>query len=330
MMRRREFITLLGGAAAWPLTARAQPPRRMPRVGMLMSGRAEDPQTVTRVSTLRRAFSDLGWTEGRNVEFVIRYGSADADRMRLSATQLVEASPDVILGQSVSGAKALFQATRTIPVVFLLVSDPVGSGTVQSFARPGGNFTGFSYYEPGMSGKCIEFLRDLNPKITKLAVLFNPDMALNVEFFLRPLELAARNYNVSVARHGVRNAQEIEQAFDVASRESGNALFLFPETYTLSQRKLIIAQAQQHKLPAIYPFKVFAIDGGLMSFGANVLEQHRQAASYVDRILRGDRAADLPVQAPTKFEFVINLKTAKALGLEVPPMLLTRADEVIE
>ncbi len=327
-IKRREFITLLGGAAAaWPLAARAQQPDRVRRVGVLM-GISDDPEGQARVAVFRQALAALGWTEGRNVQFIYRWSAGDVVHARQFAKELLDLRSDVILANSTPIAVAVRDVTRTTPTVFVQVSDPVTAGVVQSLARPGSNLTGFTNFEPSIASKWLELVKRVAPKITRVAYLFNPNTA--PLFYARAVETAAPLLSVKPFAAEVHNTAEMEGVIEQVARESASALLVLPDLFTATNRQSIIAIAAHHRLPAVYPFRYFVASGGLMSYGIEMLDTYRQAASYVDRILRGERPADLPVQQPTKYELVLNLKTAKALGLEIPPSVLARADEVIE
>ena len=327
-IKRREFMILLGGAAvAWPLAARAQQPDRVRRVGVLM-GIADDPEGQARVMVFKQALHALGWTEGRNVQFIYRWSAGDVVHARQFAKELLDLRSDVILANTTPIAVAVRDATRTTPTVFVQVSDPVTAGVVQSLARPGGNLTGFTNFEPSIASKWLELLKLVAPNISRAAYLFNPDTA--PLFYARAVETAAPVLSVKPSAAAVHNADEMERAIEQFARASDGALLVLPDLFTATNRRSIVALAARHRLPAVYPARYFAASGGLMSYGIELLETYRQAASYVDRILKGERPNDLPVQQPTKFEFVINLKTAKALGLTVPHSMLQRADELIE
>ena len=327
-IRRREFIILLGtAAAAWPLPARAQQPDRVRRVGVLM-GIADDLEGQARIAVFRQALQALGWSEGRNVQFIYRWSGGDVAHARQFAKELVDLRSDVILANSTPIAAAVSETTRTTPTVFVQVSDPVTAGVVQSLARPGGNLTGFTNFEPSMASKWLELVKGIAPNITRVAYLFNPDTAPLL--YRRAVEAAAPLLSIKPFAAEVRNADEMEGVIEQFAREPDCALLALPDLFTTTNRQSIIALAALHRLPAVYPFRYFVASGGLMSYGIETLETYRQAASYVARILKGENPGDLPVQAPTKYELVINLKTAKALGLEIPPTLLARADEVIE
>jgi putative tryptophan/tyrosine transport system substrate-binding protein len=326
-MKRREFIILLGSAAAWPVAAGAQQPDRVRRVGVLM-GISDDPEGQARVAVFRQALAALGWTEGRNVQFIYRWSAGDVVHARQFAKELLDLRSDVILANSTPIAVAVRDITRTIPTVFVQVSDPVTAGVVQSLARPGNNLTGFTNFEPSIASKWLELVKRVAPSITRVAYLFNPNTA--PLFYARAVETAAPLLSLNPFAAEVHNAAEVEGVIEQVAREPGSALIVLPDLFTATNRQSIIGLAAHYRLAAVYPFRYFVASGGLMSYGIEMLETYRQAASYVDRILKGERPSDLPVQQPTKFEFVINLKTAKVLGLDVPPTLLARADEVIE
>ena len=328
MIGRREFITLLGGAAAgWPLAARAQQGERMRRIGLLMTTVADDPESLARVGAFLQGLRDLGWTDGRNVRIEYRWGSGNADRIRKSAAELVALAPDVILANGTSAMGPLQQATRSLPIVFVNVSDPVNSGFIASLARPGGNATGFSALEYSFGGKLLEMLKQISPGLTRAAVIRDPSIASG-SGQLGAIQAVGSLLGVGVSPIDARS--DIERAVTDFARSPNGGLIVPASTPVIVRRQLIITLAARHKLPAIYAYRFFAVDGGLGSYGADSTDTFRQAAGYVDRILKGEKPADLPVQAPTKYELVVNLKTAKALGLTVPPTLLARADEVIE
>jgi putative ABC transport system substrate-binding protein len=329
MIRRRDFITLLGGAAAaWPLAVRAQQAERVRRIGVLV-GLAEDPEGRARIAAFQQALAQLGWTIGRNVRIDTRWGAGDADRIRTYAAELVVLAPDVILGSGSSVVGPLLQATRTVPIVFTQTADPVGAGFVDSLARPGGNATGFTLSEYGMGGKWLEVLKEIAPSATRAAVLRDSAIAQGIGLW-GAIQTAAPSFGIEVSPVNVRDAPEIERAVAVFARSPNGGLIVTGSGLAIIHRDLIIALAARHKLPAVYFQRHFVAAGGLISYGPDAIDPHRRAADYVDRILKGEKPAELPVQNPTKFELVINLKTAKALGLEIPPSLLARADEVIE
>jgi putative ABC transport system substrate-binding protein len=330
-MRRREFITLLGGAAAWPVAVRAQQSGPVRRIGMLIGYAENDPETQARLLAFRQGLDRLGWTEGHNALIDYRFAPANPEQAQHFAKELVALRPDVLVGNSTPATAALLAETRTIPIVFVGVSDPVGSGLVTSIARPNGNTTGFTNFEPSLIGKWLEMLREIAPGITRAAVLFNPATAPDGgAFFLTPFDQIARSLAIEPIAARVNNDTEIESAFAEVGRKTGGSVIVMPDAFTTVHRQLIILLAARHGLPAIYPYRYEAADGGLLSYGVDTVDLLRRAAPYVDRILRGERPGDLPVQAPTKFELVVNLKAAKAIGLTIPESFLVRADEVIE
>jgi ABC-type uncharacterized transport system substrate-binding protein len=328
-MRRRTFITLLGGAAAWPLAARAQQSDRMRRIGVLMDLAADDPEGRVRLAVFRAELSRLGWADGGNTRIDIRWGAGVANRMREFAEELVALMPDAILASGSPSVGALQQSTMKLPVVFASVVDPVGAGFVASLARPGGNITGFMLLEYSIGTKWLELLKDVEPRVSRVAVLRDPTLASGSGQF-GAIQAVASSFGVELSPIGMRNAGEIEDAVNAFARGAKGGLIVTASTLATLHRELIVALASRHRLPAVYSNRLFVTGGGLLSYSPDRIDQFRQAAAYVDRILKGEKPADLPVQAPTKFEFVINLKTAKALGLELPPTLLARADEVIE
>jgi putative tryptophan/tyrosine transport system substrate-binding protein len=327
-MKRREFITLLGGAAAWPLAARAQQGERVRRIGWL-TGIADDSMTQARLATFLETLQQLGWTEGQNVQVDRRWGGGDADRIRKYAAELATLNPDVLLATGAPATQQLLRATRTVPIVFVLVPDPVGSGFVESLSRPGGNATGFMQFEYGLSGKWLELLKEIAPGVTRAAVLRDPALPAGIGSFAI-IQSVAQSVGVDVSPISVRDAAEIERAISAFARSSNGGLIVTPSALARVHINLIITLAARHKLPAVYWDRPSVASGGLISYGANDIDPFRRAAGYVDRILKGENPADMPVQAPTKYELVINLRTAKALGLTVPATLLARADEVIE
>jgi putative tryptophan/tyrosine transport system substrate-binding protein len=330
-MKRRAFITLLGGAAAaWPLAATAQQSERMRRIGVLMHLPENDPEAQARVRALLQGLQELGWIEGRNVRIDYRFGAADVDSSRRYAAELIALAPDVIQASGTGPMAALHEATRTVPIVFAQVPDPVNAGFVDSLARPGGNATGFSVFEEyGSSGKWLELLKEIAPQVTRVAVLRDPTIAAGIGQ-TGAIQSVAPSLGVQVSPVGVRDASEIERAIAAFGHGTNGGLIVLGAPLAIMQRDLISTLAARHRLPAVYPVHLFVVAGGLTSYGPDSIDPYRRVAGYVDRILKGEKPADLPVQNPTKFELVINLKTAKALGLEVPPTLIARADEVIE
>jgi len=327
-MRRRDFITLLGSAAAvWPVATRAQQSERMRRIGVLMNISADDPEAQSRMTAFVQGLQQSGWTDGRNIRIDTRWAAGDADRYHRYAEELLALAPDVILASATPSVQALQQATRTVPIVFANVGDPVGMGLVESVARPGGNTTGFSAFDLGFGAKWLELLKEIAPRLTRVAVL--RDLTIGPAQ-LSAIQAVAPSFGVELSPVGVRDADEIERTIAAFARSSNAGMIVTASTSALIHRRLIVMLAARHRLPAVYSYRYFATTGGLMSYGVNPIDMYRRAASYVDRILRGEKPADLPVQAPTKYELVINLKTAKALDLEVPDRLLARADEVID
>jgi putative tryptophan/tyrosine transport system substrate-binding protein len=329
-IKRRDFITLIGGAAAaWPLAAGAQPPERMRRIAILMLT-ADDADGQARITALREGLEKLGWTEGRNLRIDTRWAAGDTDRMRTYVTELVQANPDAILANGSPAVAALRQETRSIPIVFAAVIDPLGQGFVSNLARPGSNITGFTNMEFTVLGKMLELLKGMAPSITRAAALFNPTTGFYVPGYLRLFEASSPSLGIELAAAPVHDVSEIEDTIAKLGHEPGGSLIVPPEAFTITHHKLITASTARHRLPTIYAYRSFVAEGGLMSYGPDPHDIFRRAASYVDRILRGEKPSELPVQQPTKFEFAVNLKTAKALGLEMPPNLLALADEVIE
>jgi putative tryptophan/tyrosine transport system substrate-binding protein len=329
-LKRREFITLLGSAAAtWPLAAHAQQRERVRRIGVLTNLASDDPEAQVRNTAFAQTLAQLGWAVGQNLHIEYRWAAGDAERIRRYAAELVALTPDVILTTGAAGVGPLLQATRTVPVVFVLVPDPVGAGFVDSLARPGGNATGFVQFEYGISGKWLELLKEIAPGVARVAVLRDPAIA-GGQGQVAAIQAVAPSFGMEVTPINVRDTGEMERAIGAFARSPNAGLILTGSALATVHRKLIINLAARHKLPAVYTSRYFVTDGGLISYGIHFLDQYRQAAGYVDRILRGEKPADLPVQAPTKFELVINLKTARALGLTVPPTVLAIADEVIE
>jgi ABC-type uncharacterized transport system substrate-binding protein len=328
-VKRRDFITLLGGAAAaWPVAARAQQGERVRRIGVLVARAADDPVAQRRVLAFAQALAQSGWTDGRNVRIDIRWGAGNAERYRRYAEELVALAPGVIVADGSAVVGSLLQATRTVPIVFVLVADPVGAGFVETLARPGSNVTGFMLYEYGIGGKWLELLKDIAPRVERVAFLRNPAIAAGSGAF-GAMQASAPSLGLEVRPINVRDAGEIERAITSFARPGNGALIVAGGAWAALQRE-VIKLAARHRPPALYSDHAFATEGGLIAYGPDRVDQFRRAADYVDRILKGEKPADLPVQAPTKYEMVINLKTAKTLGLEVPPTLLARADEVIE
>ena len=328
-MKRREFIALLGGAAVWPLAGRAQQPEQTRRIAALMALAADDPDGPPRFTAFLQGLQELGWVEGRNVRIEPRWAAGAADRFRTDAAELVAFVPNVILANGTPAVAALQQLTRTIPIVFVNVIDPVGAGFVPSLARPGGNTTGFTLFEYSISSKWIETLKQIAPHIKRVGVLRDSTIASGIGQFA-VIQAVAPSFGVELIPVGVSDPGEIERAVAAFARDSNGGLIVTLSTLAVVHRDLIIALAARHGLPAVYGGRLFATGGGLMSYGPDLVEPYRRAASYVDRVLKGEKPADLPVQAPTKYELVINLKTAKALGLDIPATVLARADEVIE
>jgi putative tryptophan/tyrosine transport system substrate-binding protein len=329
-MRRRELITLLSGAAAaWPFAVRAQQGERMRRIGVLLPAAADDAVYQTRMAAFLRGLQQLGWTDGRNVRIDIRWAAGNADLIRKYAGELVALEPDVVMAFTSGAVPPLQQVTHTIPIVFAIVADPVGAGYVESLARPGGNVTGFTTFEYAVGGKWLELLKEIAPRTARVAVLRDSAIAAGPAEF-GAIQAVASSLGVELRPVDMRNADEIERAIAVFAASSNGGLIITGSTAATVHRELIIALAARHRLPAVYYARYYVTGGGLMSYGPDIVDQCQRAAGYIDRILKGDKPADLPVQAPTKYELVINLKTATTLGLEVPPSLLARADEVIE
>jgi putative ABC transport system substrate-binding protein len=325
-MQRRQFITLLGGAATWPLAARAQQNERIRRIGVLMPFAKDNPEGQARIAAFLQELQRLGWTDGRNLQIEYRWETGD---LRKAATELMAFSPDVILASTTPAVAALQQATSTVPIVFAQVADPVSGGFVASLARPGGNITGFTNIEYNIGAKWLELLKEIAPHVTRVGVIRDPTVTTSIGQFAA-VQSAARSFGVEVSPLGGRDATDIEHTITEFARGSNCGLISVATPLMLNSRSLIIALAARHRLPATYPFRFFVVDGGLICYGPDSISPHRQAAGYVDRILKGEKPGEMPVQAPSKYELVINLKTAKALGLTVPPALLARADELIE
>jgi len=328
-MKRREFITLLGASAAWPLAARAQQGERVRRIGVLMSTAVDDPQDPARLAGFAQGLQELGWTIGRNLRIDYRWGASSPDNARKYAAELVALAPDVMLASGTIALAAVQQIRHTTPIVFVNLIDPVSGGFVESLARPGGNTTGFLLFEYGISGKWLELLKEIAPRVTRVAVLRDPTQSGGTGQ-LGAIQSAASQLGVEFRPVGVRDAREIERSITDFGRGSNGGLIVTAGTQAREHRELIIGLAALHRLPAVYFNRLFVEAGGLISYGADTIDPLRRAANYVDRILKGEKPADLPVQAPTKFELIVNLKTAKALGLEIPTTVLASADEVIE
>jgi putative ABC transport system substrate-binding protein len=331
-MRRRDFIRVIGGAAVLrPFAARAQQAGVVRRVGMLSSLAESDAESQALVAALHQALAEFGWVDGRNLRIDHRWAAGDPRRLTAFAKELLGLQPDVVVGHTTPSVIALRNDTETIPIVFVQISDPIGTGFITNLARPGGNITGFTNFESSMGGKWVEILKEIAPGVTRIALLFNPETAPYVtSYYQGPFEAAAPLFGVQPSVNPVHNDLEVESAITVLGREPGGGLIVMPDGFNIVHRERIIALAARHKLPVIYPYRFAVTEGGLVSYGTDVTDLFRRAASYVDRILRGTKPADLPVQAPVKFELVINLKTAKALGLTVPMTLQAGADEVIE
>jgi len=337
-MTRRAFILGLAGAAVgaaksplWPCVAHAQPrDNKVRRLGVLMALAAEDPEARMRVSAFEQGLRELGWHDGRNIHIDYRWAPDDPERLRRAAGALTAAAPDLILATSTPVLAALRKESTRLPIVFVQVTDPIGNGFVPNLARPGGNITGFTSFEFAIGGKWLQTLKEVAPALTRAAVVFNPHTAPYAEAFLRPIEAAGRTFGVEATAAPAADAAAIEAAITAFARAPHGGLIVLPDVSTVNHRDLIIALAARHRLPAIYPYRFYAVSGGLISYGTEMADVFRRVAGYVDRILKGEKPADLPVQGPTKFETVVNLKTAKGLGLENSPMLLARADEVIE
>jgi putative ABC transport system substrate-binding protein len=330
-MRRRQFLTLLGSMAiSWPAEVLAQKSDRVRRIGALMGFAAGDAAGLRRARMFTQALQELGWTDGQNAKIDYRWPDGDVEQIHVGAKELVGSRPDVLVGTGQAQALALEQATRTIPIVFIMSGDPVDQSIVEGLARPGGNATGFFTTEPSTGGKWLELLKEVVPGLRRVAVIFNPDSAPAGRSYLHSIENAAASFSVDAIGNPVHDTADIDRALHSLSRESGGGLIMLPDAFTLSHRKQIIELAARYRLPAIGATRDFTDDGGLLTYGANPFELYQRAASYVDQLLKGANPANLPVQAPTKFALVINLKTAKALGLTVPTTLLARADEVIE
>jgi putative ABC transport system substrate-binding protein len=330
-LHRREFITLLGGVATWPRAAHAQQAERLRRIAVLMPLTADDPLGQARIVALREGLGKLGWIEGRNIRIDTRWmTTGDVESMQRFAKELVALQPDLIVTQSTPITATVLQETRTIPIVFALVADPIGSGFVANFAQPGGNVTGFVTMVPSMASKWLELLKEIAPRVARVAFLFNPATATYFEYWLNPFKAAADSFAVDAIEAPVRDRSELESVIAEQGRAPNGGLIVMPDTFTDAHRVEITSLAAHYRLPAVYPYRQFTAVGGLLSYGDDLIDNFRRAPAYVDQILKGEKPRELPVQAPVKFELLINLKTAKVLGLTVPPALLARADEVIE
>jgi putative ABC transport system substrate-binding protein len=330
-LKRREFVALLGGAAvAWPLAARAQQADRMRRIGVLMSGDWSVPQPYAGFAAFREGLQKLGWAEGRNLRIDTRWPAGNVEAMQRFAKELVAQHPDLILSATTPTTAALLQQTRTIPIIFVIVADPVGSGLVASFPRPGGNVTGFTVMEPTLAGKWLELLKEIAPRVSRVALLFNPTTATYAEAYLKPFKAAAASFAIEAIAAPVRDAAALEQAVAAQARDLNGGVIVMPDGFTTRHRAEITSLAARYRVPAVYPYRYFTELGGLLSYGNDPEDNWRRAVTYADRILKGATPSELPVQAPVKFLLAINIKTAKGLGLDVPWQLQQRADEVIE
>jgi putative ABC transport system substrate-binding protein len=331
-VKRREFITFLGGAvAAWPLAARAQHTNLIRRIGMLMAYAEGDREGQAFINAFREELQKLGWTDGRNIRIDIRWARpGDPELRQRFAKEIIALNPELILSHGTPNTAALAKQTRTIPIIFVNVTDPIKGGFVASFPRPGGNVTGFTHYEPTLASKWLELLKEVAPRVTKVAFLFNPTTAPYFEYYLTPFKAAARSLGMEAIVAPVHDRVEFESIIAAQAHEPKGGLILIPDTFTSAHRKEIVTLAARHHVAAVYPLPFFTSQGGLLSYGIDTRDQYRRAATYADRVLKGEKPSELPVQLPVKYELVINLKTAKALGLAVPPALLARADKVIE
>jgi putative ABC transport system substrate-binding protein len=329
-MRRREFITLLGSAAAWPLAARAQQAERVRRVGALIAFAESDPEYQAHVGVFRDGLQKLGWTEGRNIQIDYRWAGPELDVIQRFAKELVALHPELILSSSTSTTAALLQQTRTVPIIFAVAVDPIGSGFVASLSRPGGNVTGFINLDPNMVGKWLELLKEIAPSVTRVAAVYHPETAPYFEIYVHPFKTAAQSLGVEAIVAPVRDMSEFESVCAAQARQPNGAIVLVPDPYMLAHRSEVTSVAARHRLPAVYYNRTFVDAGGLLSYGNDIRDNYRRAATYVDRVLKGEKPSELPVEFPVKFELMLNLKTAKTLGLNVPVHLQQIADEVVE
>jgi putative ABC transport system substrate-binding protein len=330
-MKRREFIAILGGAATWPLAALGQQPERMRRVGVLMAHPESDPEFQDYVSAFRDGLRKLGWTEGRNIRLDFRWGALDdAEVRQRSAKELIALQPDLIVTQNTPPTAAMLQQTHTIPVIFVIVADPVGSGFVKSLPRPGGNATGFTIMEPTIASKWIELLKEMSPQVTRAALMFNPATTPYADIYVKPFKSAASSFGLNATSAVVHDTAELETVMAAQAREPNSGLVVMPDGFLNVHRTQLIALAARHRLPTVYPWRFFVEEGGLLSYGSEMRDEFKDAASYADRILKGEKPTDLPVQAPTKYELILNMTTAKALGLNVSQQFQQLADKIIE
>jgi putative ABC transport system substrate-binding protein len=330
-MRRRDFLNIIAGSTlAWPLDVRAQQSGHLRKVGILISTREDDAEGQARAALLRRGFAELGWIEDRNIRFDFRWIAGDSNRAKVNAAELVSQKSDVIIANSTLSLAAVRNETSTIPIVFVVVGDPVGQGFVSSLARPGGNITGFSAFEFAVSGKWLELIKEIAPDVRRVAFIFNPQAGAYAEKFLQSIVPVAPSFGIDLAVSPTRDLSEVERAVVAVSGEPKGGLIVSPDSFTAANRDMIISLAARYRLPAVYPYRFYAVDGGLLSYGHDNDEPFQRAPTYVDKILKGANPADLPIQQPTKFELIINLKTAKTLGLTIPTQLLDRANELLE
>ena len=329
-MRRREFIALIGGAAAWPLAARAQQSARIRHIGILMAFSENDPEAQSWAGGFREELGKLGWTEGHNIQIDTRWATADVESLQHFAKQLVALQPDLILTGSTPATAAMRQQTNTIPIIFAMVGDPVGSGFVASLSRRGGNLTGFTPIENSLGGKWVELLKEIAPRVVRVAMVFDPAMAPFASYYLNPFKAAAASFGMEAIVAPVDDMAALEGVVATSAREPNSGLIVMPDAFMIGHHTDITSLVARYRVPTVYPFRIFAEVGGLVSYGSNALDEFRRAASYADRILKGAKPSELPVQTPINFDLVINLKTAKALGLDVPSSVRLRADEVIE